>query len=84
MPTIRSRTGRVPAAAAVAVSTGSGLSACGDDQVIGDVGTFVPLEVEDDLGVDLIDEGIDVSEDGPTSPRSTPTCSTRARAVGAW
>ncbi|WP_116452303.1 hypothetical protein [Blastococcus litoris] len=34
-------------------------------QVTGDVGTFVLLEVEDDLGVDLVDEGVAIFEDGP-------------------
>lgn len=34
-------------------------------QVTGDVGTFVLLEVEEDLGVDLVDEGFAIFEDGP-------------------
>ncbi len=34
-------------------------------QVTGDVGTFVLLEVEEDLGVDLVDEGVAIFEDGP-------------------
>lgn len=34
-------------------------------QVTGDVGTFVLLEVEDDLGVDLVDDGVAIFEDGP-------------------
>ncbi|MGY1839439.1 MULTISPECIES: hypothetical protein [unclassified Modestobacter] len=34
-------------------------------QVTGDVGTFVLLEVEEDLGVDLADEGVAIFEDGP-------------------
>ncbi|MGY1669132.1 hypothetical protein [Geodermatophilus sp. SYSU D00710] len=34
-------------------------------QVTGDVGTFVLPEVEEDLGVDLLDEGFAVFEDGP-------------------
>jgi hypothetical protein len=34
-------------------------------QVTGDVGTFVLLEVEEDLGVDFVDEGLAVFEDGP-------------------
>jgi hypothetical protein len=34
-------------------------------QVTGDVGTFLLLEVEDDLGVDLADQGYAIFEDGP-------------------
>ncbi|MGY1608433.1 MULTISPECIES: hypothetical protein [unclassified Geodermatophilus] len=34
-------------------------------QVTGDVGTFILPEVEEDLGVDLVDEGFAVFEDGP-------------------
>ena len=34
-------------------------------QVTGDVGNFVLLDVEEDLGVDLVDEGVAIFEDGP-------------------
>ncbi len=37
-------------------------------QVTGDVGTFVLLEVEEDLGVDLVDESVAIFEDGPYIP----------------